>query len=61
MYQAQHIELRHCATAWFVIRKNAPGVLLGEPDHGALTDAWTPGFIMAEQVGGELLLLPAGV
>ncbi|XP_047050854.1 putative cyclin-dependent kinase F-2 [Lolium rigidum] len=39
----------------------APEVLLGKPDIDSLVDAWSIGCVMAELVGGEMLLLRAGV
>uniref|UniRef100_A0ACD5XNH2 Uncharacterized protein n=1 Tax=Avena sativa TaxID=4498 RepID=A0ACD5XNH2_AVESA len=39
----------------------APEVLAGKPDHDALVDAWSIGCVMAELVGGEVLLLRADV
>ncbi|KAK1627501.1 hypothetical protein QYE76_001816 [Lolium multiflorum] len=39
----------------------APEVLLGKPDIDSRVDSWSIGCVMAELVGGEMLLLRAGV
>ena len=39
----------------------APEVLMGKPDPDASADAWSLGCVMAELVGGEILMQRAGV
>ncbi|KAI4964670.1 hypothetical protein ZWY2020_060017 [Hordeum vulgare] len=34
----------------------APEMLIGKPDYGAPADAWSLGCVMAELVGGDMLL-----